>query len=100
MALALAFAAPKATNITFLLQMLDDYRAWFEHYWCIRTLIKHDEYLRDQTRSEVVTILDRHWDDIGQDSGRITEAVELRELALGSWEAASETALGGPSFSE
>ncbi len=81
MSLAVAYAEPQARNVAWLLEMLDDYRSRFEHYWCIRTVLKHKQFLDMKSQSDVVAILNRHWDDIGKDAGRVTEAIELRDLA-------------------
>jgi hypothetical protein len=92
MRLALAYARIELSNTPWLLQMLDDFRSPFEHYWCIQTLLRYVDAISPSEKEEIVEILNHHWNEIVDDKGRVVQAEELRSRAQVSPETASPSA--------
>lgn len=80
-AIAIAAAHRHQSCISWLLQALDHYRSWFEHYNCIRTLLGYEQMLSTSDLEFIATSLNRHWDDIVIDPGRAGFAGKLRSMA-------------------
>jgi KAP family P-loop domain len=81
MAIAIATVQPSRANIPWLLKMLDDYKSPFEHYDCIRVLLRYSHLLSTSDYKFILQTLDKHWTKIKRDPGRIVQAELLRQTA-------------------
>jgi hypothetical protein len=84
MCLAIAYERVDHANLRWLLPMLDHFLSRFEHYWCIETMLRYVAGTPANQKAQIVDTLNRHWDEIQRDTGRVRYAEQLRQRALGN----------------